>query len=363
MTNNLEITEIEKTAADDGRRFLQSTFWAEFKGAHGWQPHFFEVKGSEGESFKLSVLVRTFKKALFHFSIAYIPLADVVRFVGEKADSSLMESLAKSLKPKLPHDTMCVRFDPAGDFFSIEEKNKRVEELLLSSAMLKKTSVDIQPPDTVLLDITKSEDDLLSSMKNKWRYNIRLAERKGVVVKAVSAKDADFDKELDAFYSLYQTTASRDGIGVHPKAYYRDLLERGSAGDIRVTLYIASHEDEPLAAIVVLFCKAEAVYLYGCSGNHKRNLMPAYLLQWTAIRDAKAFGSPCYDFYGCPPDDDENHPMHGLFLFKTGFGGVLIHRLGSFDAVLNGAVYGAYRFAENARAFYHKKLMKKIRGR
>ncbi len=351
MTNNLEITEIEKTAADDGRRFLQSTFWAEFKGAHGWTPRYFLLK-ADGKEEKLTVLVRTFKKACFHFSIAYIPMADAMD----------MESVAAALRKKLPKDTMCVRFDPAGDFFSIEEKNARVAELL-SLGKLKKTSVDIQPPDTVLLDITKSEDELLAAMKNKWRYNIRLAERKGVAVRAVSAKDADFDAQLDAFYSLYQTTASRDGIGVHPKAYYRDLLERGSAGDIRVTLYIASHEDEPLAAIVVLFCKAEAVYLYGCSGNHKRNLMPAYLLQWTAIRDAKAFGSPCYDFYGCPPDDDENHPMHGLFLFKTGFGGALVHRVGSFDAVLNGAVYGAYRAAENARAFYHKKFLKKIRGR
>ena len=90
--------------------------------------------------------------------------------------------------------------------------------------------------------------------------------------------------------------------------------------------------------------------------------MPAYLLQWTAMQDAKKYGSQYYDMYGMPPTDDENHPMHGLYLFKTGFGGKNIHRPGSYD-VPTSFFYSFYNRGEKLRAFWHKKLMKKIRGR
>ena len=147
------------------------------------------------------------------------------------------------------------------------------------------------------------------------------------------------------------------------------MLERGaessksgSEKSTKITLYIASHEGEDLAAIITLFQDNEAVYLYGCSSNNKRNLMPNYLVQWTAICDAKNYGSKIYDFYGIPPTGSENHPMHGLYLFKTGFGGREVHRPGSVDIPLS-KFDGLYCLAESLRAFYHKKIMKKIRGR
>ncbi len=133
--------------------------------------------------------------------------------------------------------------------------------------------------------------------------------------------------------------------------------------DVKISLYLAKHEDDYLAGIITLFCKREAVYLYGASGNIKRNLMPAYLLQWTAIKDAKEYGCPVYDFYGMPPTDDENHPMHGLYLFKTGFGGAIVHRPGSFDIPLDEKNYRLYIRAEKFRAWFHKKFLKKLRGR
>ncbi|QTQ12896.1 peptidoglycan bridge formation glycyltransferase FemA/FemB family protein [Treponema parvum] len=201
---------------------------------------------------------------------------------------------------------------------------------------------------------------------------------------------------MDIFYDLYKTTASRDGIEIHLKSYYKDLLSlsasESNAPDVR--LYIASVDDgegncvadresredgrspggcncvdarlgengkygagEPLAAIIVLFCKREAVYLYGASGNKKRNFMPSYLLQWRAINDAKKYGSAFYDLYGMPPSDDERHPMHGLYRFKTGFGGKIIHRPGSMDVPLS-FLYFPYVFLEALRSFYHKKIKK-----
>ena len=347
------------------KHFQQTDFWCDFKCAHGWQK--FSVDG-------VNVLCRTFKKFFIKFSLCYIPLAP------EKKDESTAEYLSRlgdftlKLKSVLPKNTICVRYDFPIDFPTPEERDffvsKVAESAKRSKVKILKNKVDIQPPDSTFLDLSKSEDELLSGMKNKWRYNVRYGAKHGVEVRAITADSSDFEKDLDSFYSLYETTAARDGIGLHPKSYYKDLLERGAKSEksenqtekTKITLYIASHEGEDLAAIITLFNSDEAIYLYGCSGNNKRNLMPAYLVQWTAIKDAKTFGSKIYDFYGMPPTDDENHPMHGLYLFKTGFGGAHIHRPGSFDVPLS-SFYSLYGLAEKLRAFYHKKIVKKIRGR
>lgn len=345
------------------RRFQQKDFWCDFKCAHGWS------KVSVGG---VNVLCRTFKKA---FSISYIPLAPE-KLAGENDEEYIKRvgELTSQIKPLLPKNNLCVRYDLPLDFATCEERDsfvKNVPSLAKKTKVnIKKNSVDIQPPDSTYLDLSKTEEELLAGMKNKWRYNVRYAEKHGVAVRAVTASSSDFEKDLNSFYELYKTTASRDGIGLHPLSYYKDLMERGAKAETaesleqktKITLYIASHEGEDLAAIITLFNESEAIYLYGCSGNNKRNLMPAYLVQWTAIRDAKSYGSKIYDFYGMPPTNDENHPMHGLYLFKTGFGGAEVHRPGSFDMPTS-PLYSLYTLAENARAFWHKKVMKKIRGR
>ena len=344
-------------------RFQQTDFWCDFKCAHGWQ-----CVTAGG----INILTRTFKKL---FSISYVPLAPE-KSEGESDEEYIRRvgSLTSQIKPSLPKNTLCIRYDLPIDFATCEERDSFVKSLpqiaKKTKVSIKKNAVDIQPPDSTYLDLSKTEEELLSCMKNKWRYNVRYAEKHGVTVRAVTASSPDFQKDLDSFYELYKTTASRDGIGLHPLSYYKDLMERGAKAEkaeseaqkTKITLYIASHEGEDLAAIITLFQKDEAIYLYGCSGNKKRNLMPAYLVQWTAIKDAKAYGSKIYDFYGMPPTNDENHPMHGLYLFKTGFGGAEVHRPGSFDIPLS-PLYGLYTLAEKGRAFWHKKVMKKIRGR
>lgn len=363
------------SCADSGGRFLQSPFWASFKAAHGWKQLRFEA-AAESEDisfpFSCSVLLRTFGKSPAVFSLAYVPMMpelpvkdrECVEQLGEYAH--LLMDFAAALKPYLPRNTLCVRFDPPLDFQTCGDRDFFVNSLktlaLAERLKIVKTKVDIQPPDTVLLDITQSPDEMLAAMRSKWRYNIRLAEKKGVAVYAYKAGDDGLSAALDVFYDLYRTTASRDGISIHSRQYYADLFslsasERAKNDAPLVTLYVARHENDNLAAIITLFSKREAVYLYGASGNLKRNLMPAYLLQWTAINDAKTYGSPVYDFYGMPPADDKNHPMYGLYLFKTGFGGNIVHRPGSIDIPLSPS-YALYTAAEDVRAFYHKKIRK-----
>lgn len=386
-----EIKNTLTDCSDSGSRFLQSEFWAEFKSANGWKNLCFIVSyklvpNSDQSvrndaviknSFTVHVLVRSFGKAGIYFSLAYIPMMpelifkdkDAVEQIGEYAH--FMIDFSEALKRYLPKNTLCVRFDPPLDFNSCEDRDFYTVSLKTLSAVdhlnIKKTKTDIQPPDTTILDITQSEENMLSAMRNKWRYNIRYAEKHGVTVTAFHATDEGFNEALETFYELDQTTSKRDGNAIHAKSYYKELLElsaekRKSSDAPLVTLYVASAEGENLAAIITLFCKFEAVYLFGASGNIKRNLMPAYLLQWTAIQDAKKYGCPCYDFYGMPPTDNPKHPMFGLYLFKTGFGGKIVHRAGSIDVPLS-FLYKPYIFAENFRAFYHKRIVKIFAGR
>ncbi|MDD7015218.1 MAG: peptidoglycan bridge formation glycyltransferase FemA/FemB family protein [Spirochaetales bacterium] len=377
-------------------RFLQTKFWAEFKSNHGWKnlivfvdedknvSLFQENNDAQKEGLAVCVLLRSFSLKVKRFTIAYIPMAfelkenDISQLPEKDALNKLssyfsqLGDFCKRLKNFLPENTICIRFDPPVDFYSFEKRDLICS--LLSSVLKKqkipfvRSSVAIQPPDTTVLNLSLTEEEILSNMKNKWRYNIRLASKKGVAVEKYTAEDENFETAFENFFRLFEITSKRDSVSFHNKEYYIDLLEKSAAdrkkdkNAPKVQLYLARSENDYLAGIITLFFKGEAVYLYGASGNVKRNYMSAYLLQWTAIQDAKKEGCPFYDFYGMPPSDDENHPMHGLYLFKTGFGGKNIHRIGSWDFPVKKNWYKLYTCAEKIRSWVHKVLVKKLAG-
>lgn len=376
-----------KSSRENEGSFLQTPFWAEFKSAHGWKNLRFcinyESECQKKDFFceECSVLIRSFGKSFLNFSIAYVPIFPSFLNLFENENSTeekvefiteFFSEFSKNLRPFLPKNTVCIKIEPDICFKTLEERNFFVKSVIKNSLKnhlkINKNKVDIQPPDSNRVYLCKTEEEILLNMKSKWRYNIRLSEKKGVNIEKINAFTKDFDSKLDEFYDLYKITAQRDGIAIHEKNYYKDLICKSSK-EIQegknvpeISLYIARHENDSLAAIITLFSKTESVYLYGCSSNVKRNLMPNFLLQWNAIKDAKSYGSLYYDMYGIPPSEDENHPMHGLYLFKTGFGGQNIHRPGTFDIQLK-FFYKILTFAENARSFWHKKILKKIRGR
>jgi lipid II:glycine glycyltransferase (peptidoglycan interpeptide bridge formation enzyme) len=212
----------------------------------------------------------------------------------------------------------------------------------------------VQAPDTVLIDLSSREEEILARMNAKWRYNIRLASRKGVTVRQAG------EGELPVFYTLFQETARRDGIAIHSLDYYRTLFVHGrdypvTSGGQELRLYLAEHEGEAVAAIITLFRGAEGIYLYGASSDRKRNLMASYALQWRAMRDARASGCQIYDLFGIPPSADPGHPMAGLYRFKTGFGGRIVHRPGSWDYPCRPLGAFLFRIAEG--------LQKRLRDR
>jgi lipid II:glycine glycyltransferase (peptidoglycan interpeptide bridge formation enzyme) len=185
----------------------------------------------------------------------------------------------------------------------------------------------IQPGRTILLDLTPVEDILLANMKEKWRYNIRLAGRKGVQVRL-----AETVEDVHNWYKLVQTTSTRDHFGIHTLEYYLRAWQI-FAPRKQARLFLAEYNGQLLAGIFVGLMAKQAIYLYGASSNEQRQLMPNYLLQWEAIRWAKQAGATTYDFWGIPETDDQDEAMMGVYRFKSGWGGRIVRFLGNYEYI------------------------------
>jgi lipid II:glycine glycyltransferase (peptidoglycan interpeptide bridge formation enzyme) len=337
------ITHIESadiSVCDNAQTFLQSSMWAEFKSRFGWEYKAFLISYEGNTANPLLVLSRTFAPG---FSFAYIPWGpQLPDSIAAENRAKVLVELAEKLKTLLASNAVFIRFEPSWLVTNNEDAS-------LLSAGLKRAAATVQAPDTVHIDLTVSCEEILAQMKSKWRYNISLSDKKEVKIKNVDVH------ELEIFYSLLKETAGRDGIAVHSFDYYKTLFEIGNNRNMDLRLYTAVHENDNLAAIVVLFFGSCATYLYGASSNNKRNLMAPYALQWMAMQDAKEAGCRYYDLFGIPPDDNPAHPMSGLYRFKTGFGGQIIRRPGSWDYPYKPLFYRFFNFAETLR--------KKIRDR
>jgi len=224
----------------------------------------------------------------------------------------------------------------------------------------------VQPPDTVIVPLDASPEEILRRMKSKTRYNVRLAAKKGVSVTVVAG--TELLAALPEWYRLYRETAERDRITIHPEGYYRHVVESAAAMRSEglpapdLSLYVARHEGDLLGGIIVSSWSGTSTYLYGASSNTKRNLMANYLLQWEAMQGAIGRGDVAYDLFGIPERDDPDHPMHGLYRFKTGFGGEIVHRAGAWDLPIGTVGTAAYRGAERLRKWYYFRLRKGTGG-
>ena len=333
------------SVCDDAASFLQSRFWGSFKSRFGWETSAFLAEWENGETKPLLVLRR---KIAFGFSLAYVPWGPELpsEILCDRARA--IEELAATLCGMLPKNIVFIRFDLP--WFDLPKFDlPKIETSVPMPPSFVRSAVNVQVPDTVIIDLTQSIESIMENMKPKWRYNVRLALKRGVKVYQADVK------ELYIFYCLLAETAGRDGLLVHAFEYYRSLLEtsntetESSPKKCNVRLYLAEHDGDAVAGIITLFRGNEAVYLYGASSNNKRNLMAPYALQIKAMEDAKAYGCTEYDLFGIPPKEDPSHPMAGLYRFKTGFGGKIIHRAGSWDFPCRLIVYRFFRAAELLR--------------
>lgn len=213
-----------------------------------------------------------------------------------------------------------------------------------SLAKWKKSAREVQPQHTLLLDLKKSEEELLAAMHHKTRYNIRLAQKKGVTVR-FSSEAVD----LKHFLRLTQDVNERSSFKFHPAKYYRALLETlGTAGHMEIAL--AEYAHEVLAAHLIINFNTTSTYAHGASSSKARSVMAPHLLQWETIQRAKQKGVQGYDFYGVSaPDAPENHSWHGITRFKEGFGGQRRAYIGAHDLVLEPFWYWAYNTMHRLR--------------
>lgn len=299
-------------------------------------------------------------------SIAYVPYGPEIE-PSEENQGVFLEELSEIIRSYLPRECVAIRYDLNWRSHWCEDDNydergvwngapeKQYQEFQLNYGTinwnLRKSNMDILPSTTIFMDLSLSEEDLLKHMKPKTRYNILLAERKGVRVYRTG-----IDK-IDVWYKLYQETALRNGLYINKPEYFTSVLSAradDTSSPATVELLVAEHDGEPLAAMFLILSGHRGTYLYGASSSAKRNYMPTYAMQWEAIKIAKAYGCTEYDMFGVSPGPDKSHPMYGLYRFKTGFGGELFHHLGCWDYPLDEDSYKLFQISEMGIQGYYR---------
>ena len=190
----------------------------------------------------------------------------------------------------------------------------------------------IQFKNTFIINLQHTEDEILSRMKQKTRYNIRLAGRKNVNVRQIEVK------ELEMLYEMYAATSLRDGFIIRPKEYYLDIWETMMHANMASPL-VAEVEGEPIAGLILFHFHKRSYYFYGMSVESHRDKMPNHLLQWEAIKLSKALGCEDYNLWGAPDDFSETDRMWGVYKFKDGFGGKIHQTIGAYDYPISKVKY------------------------
>jgi lipid II:glycine glycyltransferase (peptidoglycan interpeptide bridge formation enzyme) len=316
-------------AAPDGH-VLQSWAWGELKAHFGWRTQRLAV-GSAGAQ----VLYRSLPAGLG--TIAYVPRGP---FAG-LSDLPALGLLLDQIRPLARQQrAICLKIEP-----NLEDDDALAERL--QALRFLPSPQTVQPRRTILVSLDAEPEALLKRMKQKTRYNVRLAGRRGVTVRH------GHEEDLPAFYRLMETTAQRDGFGIHSEAYYT-LAHRLFVPSGQGCLLLAEDKGQLLAGLVAFALGDTACYMYGASANKGRKLMPTYLLQWEAMLWAREQGCRFYDLWGVPDEDgatleaqftERSDGLWGVYRFKRGFGGRLVRTAGAWDLVYAPLRYRLYTLA------------------
>ena len=293
-------------------QFLQSWEWGEFQKSVGNKVLRFGVENNGKIEFALTLIKNNLPFGISYF---YAPRIGI-KYLSEERLVFLFKEIKKKAKNE---KVIFLRFDPRSKAQIINHKSQIVK------------TIDIQPGKTLILDIDKSEEEILKQMHQKTRYNIKLAVRKSVEVKVVK----DIDKYFDEFWQLMAQTEKRDGFRLHNKNYYWKMLKSDKKF---IKLIAAFYKNKMLCANIVSFFGNTAAYVHDSSANENRNLMAAFALQMFTIKLAKEYGFKYYDFNGI---DEQKWP--GVTRFKKGFGGEEVDYPGTYDLVFDSFKYNLYK--------------------
>lgn len=328
--------------------FLQTWEWAQIKAVYGWKPMpFIWIDKNQVVAaamiLKKQVISRGFAARL---CVLYCPKGPLMDWLNESLRNQVLNDLQGFAKKQ---GAIFLKVDPdvvlgTGISGNEDAREDNGGQVVLSDLKRRGwifSSDQIQFRNTVLLDLSASEDEMLARMKQKTRYNVRLAEKKGVAVRAGTLAD------LPMLYKMYAETSVRDGFVIRDEGYYKTVWEtfmKQSAVSDQPSAepLIAEVEGQPVAAIFVFYFAGRAYYVYGMSREAHREKMPTYLLQWEAMKRAKSRGCSVYDLWGAPDEFNESDSMWGVYRFKEGLGGQVVRTLGAWDFAPNSLWYKMY---------------------
>lgn len=345
--------------------FLQSYEWGQVKAKYGWEPIYLvwdnegkmkeerDVNNLSSFAFHPSAAALILKRQILRngfaarLSILYSPKGPLLDWTNESLRRRVLDDLQSFAKKqgaiflKMDPDVVLGTGVPASEG-DVIDNNGQVVMSELKRRGWEYSSDQIQFKNTVLIDLNPTEDELLTRMKQKTRYNIRLAEKKGVAIRVGTSED------LSSLYKIYAETSVRDGFVIRDEGYYKTVWEIFMRSNVdtleslQVSTFqpanlptceplIAEVNGEPVAAIFLFYFGGCAYYVYGMSRDTHREKMPTNLLQWEAMKRAKAKGCGMYDLWGAPDVFDETDSMWGVYRFKEGLGGKVVRTLGAWD--------------------------------
>jgi peptidoglycan pentaglycine glycine transferase (the first glycine) len=329
-----DLNFLEKNSPDGG--FLQSEYWRKFQEIWGRKAHNILINDNGKPVASASVITHTLPLIGDYF---YTPRGPVIGKFQILIFINKLIGLAKQ------NNISWVRIEP-----NSEQDLKSIKENLPAGVKIKKSPVDVQPREILILDITKSGEEILAEMKQKTRYNVKLSQKRGVSVKVITNYQLPITKKyVEDFLKLVKITSVRDKIKSHPEDYYRKIFEAIS-GEV-LKLYVAEYEGRIIAANLVIFFGKTVTYMHGASDNDYRNVMAPYLLQWRQILDAKGAGCEKYDFGGVKSGNAGGKSWEGITKFKTGFAPNTgsIEFPGCHDIVLKPGKYSLYRILRKVK--------------
>jgi lipid II:glycine glycyltransferase (peptidoglycan interpeptide bridge formation enzyme) len=325
-----------------GAHLLQTHEWGQVKSRFGWRP-MYAVWLADGRPAAAALLLERAARLPFPgpgLRVLYAPRGPLLDWADAPVRDRVLADLAGLARRR---KAIFVKIDPNApvgvgrpgeeDACDFPAGLELVETLRRTG--WRSSSEQIQFRNTAVLDLSRSEDELLAAMKQKTRYNIRLAARKGVVVRDGSEED------FHGLYQLYAQTAARDNFVIRDEAYYLDLWNTLHVAGKALPL-IAEVDGRMIAAVMVFWFSGAAWYMQGMSGPEHRELMPNYLLQWEAITRLKALGVVTYDLWGAPDEFVESDPLWGVYRFKEGLGAQVVFGPGAWDYPARPLLYPLY---------------------
>ncbi len=319
---------------------LQLWEWGDFKAKRGAKPIRIAGFDQSGKMVKVGQLFQ--HKLPFGRSLLYYPRGGNL----SPAELDFLTKLGRSL------GTFMIKIEP---YLEATSANLNQFSKLGRKHHFKKSSQPLFPEYTLRLDLKQDHDQIWSNLSSKARYNVGLAQRKGVKI----IEDTSY-QGVDEFNRLISLTTRRHNFLAHKEDYYYDLFESFRTKNI-IKILKAVYDQKTIAVWWLFDWQNILYYPYGASDYKYRRLMASNLLAWKAIEYGLDHKKEIFDLWGAaPPDASPSHPWAGFSRFKLSYGAKYWRTIGSWDLVLDPGVYHFFNLASKLRKFYLKQIRPKF---